>query len=311
MRIKKAQEKADRIAAREQARSDQDKLRQEADLAAAQAKEREKALERQRQAAETRAEETAEAEHQAAIADLQARRESLNRARAQRKDAEAELADIENAHRARITRLENELKLAKGEEAVDRIREATARLAAIDDERDGRYIDLRKKVEELRAVEKSMEEGLAQLEANMLSTGFTRREIYPKPKRGEGIVIYDGPYPAEGPPAAVTARSADGPAGARYDIGLVQVTGDRAPVRQLENWEQYINDAMYSPMSEQDIEAFRQTVLKDLQDDATSSPPSPSTSRRSSSASSSCASTSVTPVTSPSAAPSTTPPRTC
>ena len=362
MRIKKAQEKADRVASREQASSDAEKLRREADAAAAQAKEREKTAERERKAAETRAQDTAEAEHQEAIADLQARRDSFNRARAQRKAAEAELADIENAHRARITRLENELNFAKGEEAVAKvdienndqlthlipaqirdaegglskekdalaehasaianatsdtareeeilimrgagiridklqekikslqellgragsdkldaekrlvlaaaqIREATARLATIDDERDGRYIDLRKKVDERRAVEDSMEEGLAQLEENMLSTGYARREIHPKPKRGEGIVIYDGPYPAEGPPAAATARSADGPGGAQYDIGLVQVTGDREPVQQLENWEQYVNDAMYSPMSEQDIEAFRQTVLKDLQDD--------------------------------------------
>ena len=362
MRIKKAQEKADRVAAREEASSDAEKLRREADATAAQAKEGEKAAERERKAAETRAQETADAEHQEAIADLQARRESFNRARAQRKAAEAELADIENAHRARIARLENELKFAKGEEAVAKIdienndqlthlipaqirdaegdlskekdalaehasaianatsdtareeeilimrgagiridklqekmkslrellgnagsdkldaekrlvlavaqiREATARLATIDDERDGRYIDLRKKVDERRAVEDSMEEGLALLEENMLSTGYARREIHPKPKRGEGIVIYDGPYPAEGPPAAATARSADGPGGAQYDIGLVQVTGDREPVQQLENWEQYVNDAMYSPMSEQDIEAFRQTVLKDLQDD--------------------------------------------
>ena len=288
MRVKKAQEKADRVAAREQASDDAEKLRREADAAKAKAKELEKAAERERKAAETRAQETADAEHQEAIDDLQARRGSFNRARAQRKAAEAELADIENAHLARIARLENELKFAKGEEAVAKIdienndqpdaekrlvlaaaqiREATARLATIDDERDGRYIDLRKQVDERRAVEDSMEEALAQLEENMLSTGYARREIHPKPKRGEGIVIYDGPYPAEGPPAAATARSADGPGGAQYDIGLVQVTGDREPVQQLENWEQYVNDAMYSPMSEQDIEAFRQTVLKDLQDD--------------------------------------------
>ncbi len=288
MRVKKAQEKADRVAAREQASDDAEKLRREADAAKAKAKELEKAAERERKAAETRAQETADAEHQEAIADLQARRESFNRARAQRKAAEAELADIENAHLARIARLENELKFAKGEEAVAKIdienndqldaekrlvlaaaqiREVTARLATIDDQRDGRYIDLRKEVDERRAVEDSMEEALAQLEENMLSTGYARREIHPKPKRGEGIVIYDGPYPAEGPPAAATARSADGPRGAQYDIGLVQVTGDREPVQQLENWEQYVNDAMYSPMSEQDIEAFRQTVLKDLQDD--------------------------------------------
>ena len=288
MRVKKAQEKADRVAAREQASDDAEKLRREADAATAKAKELEKAAERERKAAETRAQETADAEHQEAIDDLQARRGSFNRARAQRKAAEAELADIENAHLARIARLENELKFAKGEEAVAKIdienndqpdaekrlvlaaaqiREATARLATIDDERDGRYIDLRKQVDERRAVEDSMEEALAQLEENMLSTGYARREIHPKPKRGEGIVIYDGPYPAEGPPAAATARSADGPGGAQYDIGLVQVTGDREPVQQLENWEQYVNDAMYSPMSEQDIEAFRQTVLKDLQDD--------------------------------------------
>ena len=55
--------------------------------------------------------------------------------------------------------------------------------------------------------------------------------------------------------------------GKLFDINAVVVTGDRIPVYSLENWNGYENDALYAPMSEADIESFRQRLLKDLQDE--------------------------------------------
>jgi hemolysin activation/secretion protein len=82
----------------------------------------------------------------------------------------------------------------------------------------------------------------------------------------DDITTFSGRWPPEPAPAKIHAR-AETAVGSKYDIGLVAVTGDRDPVEQLVNWDDYVNDAMYSPMSEADIESFRQRVLKDLQDD--------------------------------------------
>ena len=65
--------------------------------------------------------------------------------------------------------------------------------------------------------------------------------------------------------APVTARAVIA-SGKRFDINAVVVTGDRIPVYSLDNWESYENNALYEPMSEADIEAYRQHLLKDLQD---------------------------------------------
>jgi len=79
-----------------------------------------------------------------------------------------------------------------------------------------------------------------------------------------GAVTYRGAFPGE-PEAAVTARAAEA-SGRLYDVNAVVVTGDRIPVYSLGNWDEYENNSLYAPMSEADIESFRQRLLKDLQD---------------------------------------------
>ncbi len=81
----------------------------------------------------------------------------------------------------------------------------------------------------------------------------------------EADITYQGPFPAMAGEAPATARAAVA-SGKRFDINAVVVTGDRIPVYSLENWESYENNALYEPMSEADIEAYRQHLLKDLQD---------------------------------------------
>ncbi len=81
----------------------------------------------------------------------------------------------------------------------------------------------------------------------------------------EEDITYQGPFPAIAGEAPATARAAVA-SGKRFDINAVVVTGDRIPVYSLDNWESYENNALYEPMSEADIEAYRQRLLKDLQD---------------------------------------------
>lgn len=80
-----------------------------------------------------------------------------------------------------------------------------------------------------------------------------------------GIVTFSGPFPAAPTEPAFTIR-ADEESGRRFDINAVVVTGDRIPVYSLDNWDDYENNALYEPMSEADIESFRQRLLKELQD---------------------------------------------
>ena len=83
---------------------------------------------------------------------------------------------------------------------------------------------------------------------------------------GPGEISYKGAWPPEGgEEESISARAAK-ESGTKYDINAVVVTGDREPVINLENWEDYENDALYAPMSEGDVESFRQRLLKDLQD---------------------------------------------
>lgn len=79
-------------------------------------------------------------------------------------------------------------------------------------------------------------------------------------------VTFSGPYPGELVESPAKAR-ADQARGRVYDVNAIVITGDRVPVYSLPNWDAYENDALYEPMSEADIEAFRQRVLKDLQDE--------------------------------------------
>jgi len=89
--------------------------------------------------------------------------------------------------------------------------------------------------------------------------------IAPTGAFGQGsAVTYQGAFPAE-PEASITARAAEA-SGRLYDVNAVVVTGDRIPVYSLENWDDYENNSLYAPMSEADIESFRQRLLKDLQD---------------------------------------------
>ena len=78
------------------------------------------------------------------------------------------------------------------------------------------------------------------------------------------MITYSGPYPG-GAEEDPTAR-ADEQRGRLYDISAVVITGDRVPVYSLGNWENYENNALYAPMSDADIESFRQQILKELQD---------------------------------------------
>lgn len=81
----------------------------------------------------------------------------------------------------------------------------------------------------------------------------------------EEDITYQGPFPAMPGEPPATARAAIA-SGKRFDINAVVVTGDRIPVYSLDNWESYENNALYEPMSESDIESYRQRLLKDLQD---------------------------------------------
>ena len=82
----------------------------------------------------------------------------------------------------------------------------------------------------------------------------------------ESAVTYKGPYRADEIEPIAKAR-AEEPSETLYDINIVVVTGDRDPVLALENWSSYENDAIYEPMSQADIKAFSQRILKDLQDE--------------------------------------------
>jgi hemolysin activation/secretion protein len=84
---------------------------------------------------------------------------------------------------------------------------------------------------------------------------------------GPGEISYQGPWPPEGGESLPASARAPKQGGNKYDISAVVVTGDRDPVYALATWQDYENDALYAPMSDADIESFRQRLLKDLQDD--------------------------------------------
>ncbi len=83
--------------------------------------------------------------------------------------------------------------------------------------------------------------------------------------RGQSDVTYQGAYNS-GPVEPVASARAAAAEGKLFDINAVVVTGDRILVYSLESWDGYENDALYEPMSEADIESYRQRLLKDLQD---------------------------------------------
>lgn len=81
-------------------------------------------------------------------------------------------------------------------------------------------------------------------------------------------VTYEGEFVTQSKGADLPSARAEmaEEAGNLYNINSVVVVGDRQPVLDLPNWEHFENEALYEPMSEADIEAFRQRILKDLQD---------------------------------------------
>lgn len=82
-----------------------------------------------------------------------------------------------------------------------------------------------------------------------------------------GSPTFTGSYPTAATASANARASEDADPGALFDINVVVVTGDRDQVYALENWESYENDAIYKPMSEADVETFRQRLLKELQNE--------------------------------------------
>lgn len=81
-------------------------------------------------------------------------------------------------------------------------------------------------------------------------------------------VTFEGDYymmEDEGDVPSVRASAEEDP-GQLYNINMVVVVGDREEVYGVPNWDHYENEALYAPMSEADIEAFRERILKDLQD---------------------------------------------
>ena len=84
----------------------------------------------------------------------------------------------------------------------------------------------------------------------------------------EATITYQGDFHLTPPRSAPPTVRAEDPEerGNLYNINMLVVVGDRREVYNLPNWDHYENEALYHPMSEADIESFRQRILKDLQD---------------------------------------------
>ncbi len=116
------------------------------------------------------------------------------------------------------------------------------------------------------ARERMERDRLRKIELEMASTRAQKAgEKTASGTAGPDGVSYQGAWPPKSEGKDVNARASE-PDGKKYDINSVVVTGDRDAVYALSNWSQYENDALYTPMSEADIESFRQRLLKDLQD---------------------------------------------
>ena len=113
-----------------------------------------------------------------------------------------------------------------------------------------------------RRIEKSKKE---QLEEAEYIRGIVK-ETRPAGTAGPEGISYQGPWPLDRIEQDISIR-ADQPAGNTYDIIAVVITGDKDVVVSLKNWRDYERDALNAPMSDADIEAFRQRLLKDLQDE--------------------------------------------
>ncbi len=122
------------------------------------------------------------------------------------------------------------------------------------------------KMYEEAARERLERERLREVELEMAAARAQRsvEKVVPGTAGPDGV-SYQGVWPPDQSQADIKARAVK-PDGKKFDINAVVVTGDRDAVFGLDNWPEYENDALYTPMSEADIESFRQRLLKDLQD---------------------------------------------
>ena len=103
------------------------------------------------------------------------------------------------------------------------------------------------------------------LEDKKIVEGLTKKTRYPGTAGPDGV-SYQGSWPLDHTKKAITIR-AENPAGKMYTINMISIIGDQQVVYNLKNWPDYEGDARYSPMSDADVEAFRNRLVKDLQDE--------------------------------------------
>ena len=94
---------------------------------------------------------------------------------------------------------------------------------------------------------------------------LTKETLYPGTAGADGL-SFQGRWPLVERSEETSIRAIH-PAGKRYNINSILITGDQDVVYALKNWPDYESDALYSRMSDADIEAFRSRLLKDLHDE--------------------------------------------
>ena len=104
------------------------------------------------------------------------------------------------------------------------------------------------------------------VELKIPETDIQEKFSYLPGTAGPDGISYQGSWPLNYIDEKVSVR-AEKSSGSLYDINAVVITGDRDSVLSLRNWADYENDALYSPMSDADVENFRKRLLKDLQDE--------------------------------------------
>ena len=258
-------EEAERVAAEtalQEARKQQMQAKLETEVRAAADRLAQKKEERERFDAERRTREKLKAAKDAEREADRERRRAEKLAEKERREAEEgegaraerQRKKREQAEAQRLARLEQKQLLTEKREAK-RIEKATAR----ERKEAERLVRKAAREEEHQAAKEKREQ-----DRNAVAEEKERlRQLKVTQKIEESK--YSGAYPEQ--PAPPRTARADIPQGTKYDICAVVVTGDRQPVEQLDNWSDYENDALYTPMTEADVENFRQSILKELQDD--------------------------------------------
>jgi len=163
-----------------------------------------------------------------------------------------------------INKIERELTLMK-RESIQEARKEGRELTSVEKEQwDDKEKEIRKKMLERK---ESIDELLIEefeSEASKYLKKIEKQIYYPGLAGPDGI-SYQGSWPIDYKKDTISGRAKES-SGNKFDINTIVVTGDREIVYTLKNWNQYENDVLYKPMTEDDIEKFRQTILKDLQD---------------------------------------------